>query len=131
MGSIAELKRMAIEQLLEQEPFMLVVVNPLTPGVQLPDYLVDASQPVPLHIGLRMAVEIPDLRIDDEGITGTLSFNRLPFHCVLPWPCLMQVSVDDEHLVWVVPPDDGEPPAADDDDDDDGDGPKKPHLRLV
>ncbi len=129
MGSIAELKRSALEQLLQQEDFVLLVINPTMTGVKLPSPLIEARQPVPIHLGFRMAVPVPDLVIDDSGITGTLSFDRTPFACHFPWPALMQVSVGDEHLVWVVPVDEGElsEPATDE-----RKMPKsKAHLRLI
>jgi len=106
------------------------VINPLVPGVALPEYLIEAGQPVPINIGYNMAVPIPDLQIDDEGIFGTLSFNRSPFRCTFPWDSLIQVTVGDEHLVWVnaaeAPAEqqrtaERSPAAAS----------RKPHLRLV
>lgn len=127
MGSIAALKRTAVEQLLDEEDFILVVINPLVPGVALPQQLIDARQPVPIHLGLRLAVPIPDLAIDDSGISGTLAFGERSFRCVFPWASVIQVSVQDEHLVWVVPSADAEP---DDDPDDESRAPRR-HLRLV
>jgi len=32
-----------------------------------------------LQVGLNMAIQIPDLKVDDEGVTCTLSFNRARF----------------------------------------------------
>ena len=87
----------------------------------------EARQPVPIHIGYNMVIPIPDLEVDDLQIAGTLSFDRAPFHCVFPWSSVMQVSVDDEHLVWVVPVDDGILPEPDEEED----KRNKPHLRLV
>ena len=58
----------------------------------------------------------------------------------VPWGALMQVTVGNEHLVWVIPPGEG---GADDDDgggggggsddngDDSDDKSKRAHLRLV
>ena len=104
MGSIAELKKNVIDRLLVDEDFFLVVVDPRYPGVRLPDYLAQSEQPVGLSIGLRMVIPIPDLKVDEAGIQGTLSFSRTPFHCVIPWAAMVQVSSNEEHLVWVVPP---------------------------
>jgi hypothetical protein len=41
-----------------------------------------------LQVGRRMAIPIPDLTIDDEGISCTLSFNRSPFWCRIPWSAI-------------------------------------------
>jgi hypothetical protein len=134
MGSIARLKRQAIEELLRHEDYIFLVINPLVPGVALPEYLIEGAQPVPINIGYNMAVPIADLEIDDRGIFGTLSFNRSPFRCAFPWASLIQITVGDEHLVWVnaaeVPaelrpaeqrPAEQRPATA----------ARKPHLRLV
>jgi hypothetical protein len=127
MGTIAQLKRVVVDKLLAQEDYVLLVINPMIEGVALPSPFMEARQPVPIHIGYNMVIPIPDLEVNDQQISGTLSFDRAPFHCVFPWSSVMQVSVDDEHLVWVVPVDDGilpDPP-------DEEDKRKKPHLRLV
>jgi len=122
MGSVANLKRIVVERLLEMEDHFLVVIDPRCEGVAIPKDLIDAAQPVGLSIGRRLTVPIPDLEVNDEGLCGTLSFNRTPFHCVLPWPCVIQVSAHDEHLVWIGAKHDA--PSADDLD-------QKPKLRVV
>lgn len=104
MGPLSTLKPVIINQLLDQFDYILVVVNSKSPDVVLPPALMADGQPVGLHVGWRMAVPIPDLSIDENGITGTLSFNRNPFFCRLPWPAVVQVSVGEEHLVWIAPP---------------------------
>jgi stringent starvation protein B len=54
-----------------------------------------------LQIGLNMPVRIPDLRVDDEGISCTLSFNRVPFFCVVPWSSIFaMVGEDGRGMVW-------------------------------
>lgn len=103
-GRIGQLKIEILRRLLEEEDYVLIVVNPACAGVRLPDELMAAGQPVALHIGYRTAIPIPDLRLDEQGISGTLSFRRQPFGCQLPWPSLLQVSVGEEHLVWLAPP---------------------------
>ena len=110
----------------DQEDYILLVINPMIDGVTLPSPFMEARQPVPIHIGHNMAIPIPDLEIDNEQIAGTLSFDQAPFHCIFPWPSVLQISVGDEHLVWVIPVDSGEPPEPPDEDKS-----KKPHLRLV
>lgn len=38
-----------------------------------------------LQFGYDMMIPIPDLRLDDAGIYGTLSFDRESFHVTVPW----------------------------------------------
>lgn len=102
-GPIAKLRREVIERLLGEADFLLLVVNPGCPGVELPASLLQTGQPVPLHIGWRLAVPIPDLRLDERGISGTLSFGRTPHPCHLPWGSIVQVSLEEEHLIWITP----------------------------
>ncbi len=102
-GPIAKLRRHVIEELLAELDFIMVVVNPAHPGVELPAPLREGGAPVPLEIGRRMPLPIPDLRLDDEGIEATLSFARTPHLCRLPWSAIVQVSVGEEHLVWLCP----------------------------
>jgi len=63
-----------------------------------------------LQVGLNMPVPIPDLEVDDDGISCTLSFNRSPFWCKLPWDAVYAlVSKDARGMVW---PDDVPPEVA-------------------
>src|SRR5262249_5516416 len=60
-----------------------------------------------LQVGLNMAIPIPDLKLDDEGITCTLSFSRSPFWCRIPWTAIYAlVGEDGRGGVWPddVPP---------------------------
>lgn len=103
MGSIFQLKQTIVEQLLKKENFFLIVVDPTDEKVQLPKHLKEKKQPVGVHIGLHMAISIPDLKIDEYGVQGTLSFDRTPFYCIFPWTSLLQISVGEEHLIWLCP----------------------------
>lgn len=130
MGVIADLKRELVEQLLASQDYILVVVHPLVPGVVLPEAVTAPRQPVALHIGYRTAIPIPDLTVDEHGIGATLSFGREPFRCEIPWEALFQVSVEEEHLIWMIPPPEepqGEPEQVAPDDD----RPRRGHLKLV
>lgn len=59
-------------------------------GVELPDWLRNPS--VTLQIGYDMPVPIPDLVIDDEGVRATLSFQRTPHACRIPWRAIFAIS---------------------------------------
>ena len=109
MGPISKLKQQIVSQLLRELDYVLLVVDPRCPGVTLPAEVIEQGQPVGLHIGFRVAIPIPDLQLTEVGITCTLSFNRTPFHCVLPWTSVVQVSAADEHLLWLAPPSEDQP----------------------
>src|SRR3954463_6843697 len=48
-----------------------------------------------------MPVPIPDLRLDEESMSCTLSFNRSPFYCVVPWSSVFaMVGEDGRGMVW-------------------------------
>lgn len=51
-----------------------------------------------LHIGLNMRVAIPDLRVDETGISGTLSFGRVPHFVVMPWEAVQEFMSEDERI---------------------------------
>jgi len=92
-----------------QGPSVFVHLDPRKKGVVVPANFRKQPQLV-LQIGLNMAVQIPDLRVDDDGVTCTLSFSRSPFWCVLPWSAIYAlVSEDGPGMVW---PDDVPPEVA-------------------
>lgn len=83
-----------------QGPSVFVHLDPRKKGVVVPANFRKQPQLV-LQIGLNMAVQIPDLRVDDDGITCTLSFSRSPFWCALPWSAIYAlVSEDGPGMVW-------------------------------
>ncbi len=83
-----------------------VHLDPRGTGVVVPPWFKRQPQLV-LQIGLNMPVPIPDLRLDEEGLSCTLSFNRSPFYCVVPWSSVFAMVGDDGRgMVWPdeVPP---------------------------
>jgi stringent starvation protein B len=83
-----------------------VHLDPRAAGVVVPAWFKKQPQLV-LQIGLNMPVPIPDLRLDEVGMSCTLSFNRAPFYCVVPWPSVYAMVGDDGRgMVWPenVPP---------------------------
>lgn len=91
--------------LLEQSS-VFVHLDPRKPGVSVPKWFTTQPQLV-LQVGLNMAIPIPDLRVDDDGISCTLSFNRSPFWCCLPWTAIYAlVGENGQSGVWAddVPP---------------------------
>lgn len=49
-----------------------------------------------LEIGLNTQIPIRDLRVDEQGISGTLSFSRVPHFVVLPWEAVALFESVDE-----------------------------------
>jgi stringent starvation protein B len=87
-------------------PSMFVHLDPRRDGVKIPPRFRDKPQLV-LQIGLNMFVPIPDLKVDDEGITCTLSFDRAPFWCCMPWSAIYAlVGEDGRGMMWPndIPP---------------------------
>jgi stringent starvation protein B len=77
-----------------------VHLDPRKDGVTVPVGFRKQAQLV-LEIGLNMPVPIPDLRLDDEGMTCTLSFSRTPFYCAVPWTSVFAMVGDDGRgMVW-------------------------------
>jgi hypothetical protein len=77
-----------------------VHLDPRQGAVIVPVWLKKQPQLV-LQVGLNMPVPIPDLKVDDEGMSCTLSFNRAPFYCVVPWSSVFAMVGDDGRgVVW-------------------------------
>jgi stringent starvation protein B len=101
-------KKDVVLQLLEQAT-VFVHLDPRGEAVRVPPWFKRQPQLV-LQVGLNMAVPIPDLEVDDEGISCTLSFNRSPFLCVIPWASVF--ALVDENRQGMVWPDDVPPELA-------------------
>lgn len=79
---------------------VFVHLDPRAGDVFVPEWLKRQPQLV-LQIGLSMPVPIRDLRVDDAGVFGTLSFNRSPFTCMVPWHAVFALVGDDGRgMVW-------------------------------
>jgi stringent starvation protein B len=77
-----------------------VYLDPRAKGVVVPPQFRKEPRLI-LKIGLNMPVPIPDLRLDDESMSCTLSFNRSPFYCVVPWSSVFaMVGEDGRGMVW-------------------------------
>src|SRR4051794_29764230 len=85
--------------LLEQAS-MYIHLDPRADSVKVPASFKNQPQLV-LQVGLNMAVAIPDLHVDDQGLSCTLSFNRTPFFCMIPWPAVFAlVGENGQAMVW-------------------------------
>jgi stringent starvation protein B len=79
---------------------VFVHLDPRADAVEVPPWLRAQPQLI-LQIGLNLAVDIPDLEVDDAGISCTLSFSRRPHHCAVPWSAVYAlVGEDGRGMVW-------------------------------
>ena len=77
-----------------------IYLDPRSEGVVVPPQFRKEPRLI-LKIGLNMPVPIPDLRLDDESMSCTLSFNRAKFFCVVPWHSVFAMVGDDGRgMVW-------------------------------
>jgi stringent starvation protein B len=85
--------------LLEQAT-VLVHLDPRGEQVQVPAWFKRQPQLV-LQIGLNMPKPIPDLNVDDDGISCTLSFSNSPHYCHLPWSSVYAlIGASGRGMVW-------------------------------
>ena len=85
--------------LLEQTT-AFVHLDPRLQGVVVPMTFKSRGQ-LELQVGLNMAVPIPDLRVEDDGLSCTLSFSGRPFWCSIPWSAVYAVVGEDGRgMVW-------------------------------
>jgi len=85
--------------LLEQAT-VLVHLDPRGDEVQVPAWFKRQPQLV-LQIGLNMPKPIPDLNVDDDGISCTLSFSNAPHFCQLPWSSVYAlIGASGRGMVW-------------------------------
>jgi stringent starvation protein B len=101
-------RKMDVAMALLQGPSVFIHLDPRKPDVVVPGYFKKQPQLV-LQVGLNMTIPIPDLKVDNEGVTCTLSFNRHPFWCRLPWTAIYALvgeAVDGEDMKGMLWPDD-------------------------
>jgi hypothetical protein len=111
-------------------------LDPRKDQVVVPPWFRQQPQLV-LQVGLNMAVPIPDLNVDDECVSCTLSFNRSPFFCWVPWTAIFAlVGEDGRGMVWPddIPPEvaaQAQKVAAKQKPTDGKSAPRRGHLRAV
>jgi stringent starvation protein B len=102
-------RKQDVAQALLEQSSVFVHLDPRAERVSVPAWFKKQPQLV-LQIGLNMAVPIHDLRVDEEGLACTLSFNRSPHYCVVPWSSVYAlIGEDGRGMVW---PDDVPPEVA-------------------
>lgn len=79
---------------------VLVHLDPRSDTVRVPAWFKRQPQLV-LQIGLNMPKPIPDLNVDDDGISCTLSFSNTPHFCYLPWSSVYAlIGASGRGMVW-------------------------------
>jgi stringent starvation protein B len=99
-------RKQAVALDLLERTSVFVHLDPRRPGVIVPQGFLAQHQLV-LQIGLNMAISIPDLEVGEEGISCTLSFNKRPQFCRLPWSSIYAlIGEQGGGMVWPedVPP---------------------------
>lgn len=96
-------KRRTLESLLARGP-VLVHVDARRAEVAVPPrFRADAS--LVLRFGYNLSPAIIDLVVDDEALSGTLTFAGQPFRCILPWTAVYAAMVEGEQRGTVWPED--------------------------
>lgn len=93
-------KRTVIDDLLGRGP-VLVHLDARRTDVAVPERFRSEAKLV-LRFGHGLTPPIPDLTIDEHGMSATLTFGGAPFRCVLPWPAIYAAVADGEQrgMVW-------------------------------
>ena len=76
------------------EGWVSVHLDARRPGVKVPDELA-GNRHLVLQYGRSMPIPIPDLRVDEAGVTATLSFSRVPHETFIPWSAVYIVACTD------------------------------------
>ena len=87
-------KKKTIANQLAARGNLFVAFDPRREGVVVPDHL-RHTHLVKLLVGLNLYPAIEDLRVNDYGISGTLSFSGQPFHCTVPWTSVYGLVSED------------------------------------
>jgi len=89
-------QKTTIERLLNDEQ-VLVHINPETPGVVLPEHLME-SRTVTLRLSRFFKGA---LSVAESGVIAELLFGPSYFTCVLPWACIWGASsIRGQEYVW-------------------------------
>ena len=88
-------KRKALEDLLE-EHWVYVGLDPQAEGVVVPVHLKKKKgRYILLQLGHNMPIPMRDFVMNEEGFTVTLSFDRTPFSCWIPWEAVRGLYPED------------------------------------
>ena len=94
------LKQSFVDDLLSRGP-VLVHIDARVKTVSVPLHLKKDPKLV-LRFGYGLKPAIHDLAVDEDALSGTLTFGGVPHHCILPWPAVYAVvsEADQRGMVW-------------------------------
>jgi stringent starvation protein B len=99
-------KREVALALVQTATSVFIHLDPRPADVNVPSWF--KSQPeLVLQVGLNLVPAIVDLDIGQDALSATLSFNRRPEHCRIPWSAIWGLVGDDGRgMIWPesVPP---------------------------
>jgi hypothetical protein len=99
-------KREVALALVQTAASVFIHLDPRPADVNVPSWF--KSQPeLVLQVGLNLVPAIVDLDIGQDALSATLSFNRRPEHCRIPWSAIWGLVGDDGRgMIWPesVPP---------------------------
>jgi stringent starvation protein B len=78
-----------------------IFIDPRRAGAIVPQWF--SKQPeLVLRVGYTLSPPIPDLKVAEEAVSATLSFNRAPFFCKMPWSVIFAIvsDVSGRGVVW-------------------------------
>jgi stringent starvation protein B len=78
-----------------------IFIDPRRAGAVVPQWF--SKQPeLVLRVGYTLSPPIPDLKVSEEGVSATLSFNRSPYLCRMPWAVIFAIvsDVSGRGVVW-------------------------------
>lgn len=78
---------------------VMVTLDARRPGVSVPAHLAQEPQ---LNLDFSERFGLSDFMYDERGVRASLSFNRQPFFCDVPWSAVYALfsHVDNERLTW-------------------------------
>lgn len=78
-----------------------IFIDPRRAGAVVPQWFSKQAELV-LRVGYTLSPPIPDLKVTEQGVSATLSFNRSPFLCRMPWGVIFAIvsDVSGRGVVW-------------------------------
>lgn len=109
--SLNDLKEMTLKAALGTGARTTVVLDATKPNVKVPQHLLREKK-LALDLGYNLPTPTTDIDFDDAGFSVTLSFNRTPTACFVPWAALITVLSPSVTGSWEVPEESDEPQPA-------------------
>lgn len=88
--SLNDLKEMTLKAALGTGARITVILDATKPRVKVPQHLLRETK-LALDLGYNLPTPTTDIDFNDTGFSVTLSFNRAPSACFIPWTALIAV----------------------------------------